>query len=105
MTKRLLFLDLTVKNDPEHWANVFGGRVLPTGSVRAIVHGPISQLPSYADGAWLTPAGYGRLFHGAHFAFKFHVAVVSLRPGADAARRLRGGSSRLAPPSDGRGLL
>jgi len=45
-------LDLTVKNDPEHWANVFGGRVLPTGSVRAIVHGPISQLPSYADGAW-----------------------------------------------------
>src|SRR2546427_822060 len=31
-------LDLTVKNDPEHWANVFGGRVLPTGSVRAIVH-------------------------------------------------------------------
>jgi len=45
-------LDLTVKNDPEHWANVLGGRVLPTGSVRAIVHGPISQLPGYADGAW-----------------------------------------------------
>jgi 16S rRNA (cytosine967-C5)-methyltransferase len=31
---------------------VLGGRVLPTGSVRAIVHGPISQLPGYADGAW-----------------------------------------------------
>ena len=45
-------LDLTVKNDPEHWANVLGGRVLPTGSVRAIVHGPIWQLPGYADGAW-----------------------------------------------------
>jgi 16S rRNA (cytosine967-C5)-methyltransferase len=45
-------LDLTVKNDPEHWANVLGGRVLPTGSVRAIVRGPISQLPGYADGAW-----------------------------------------------------
>jgi 16S rRNA (cytosine967-C5)-methyltransferase len=45
-------LDLTVKNNPEHWANVLGGRVLPTGSVRAIVHGPISQLPGYADGAW-----------------------------------------------------
>src|SRR5262249_16983154 len=28
------------------------GRVLPTGSVRAIVHGPISQLPGYAEGAW-----------------------------------------------------
>jgi 16S rRNA (cytosine967-C5)-methyltransferase len=45
-------LDLTVKNNPEHWASVLGGRVLPTGSVRAIVHGPISQLPGYADGAW-----------------------------------------------------
>lgn len=45
-------LDLTVKNNPEHWATVLGGRVLPTGSVRAIVHGPISQLPGYADGAW-----------------------------------------------------
>jgi 16S rRNA (cytosine967-C5)-methyltransferase len=45
-------LDLTVKNDPEHWANALGGRVLPTGSVRAIVHGPISQLPGYADGTW-----------------------------------------------------
>ena len=45
-------LDLTVKNDAQHWANVFGGRVLPTGSVRAIVHGPIAQLPGYADGAW-----------------------------------------------------
>jgi 16S rRNA (cytosine967-C5)-methyltransferase len=45
-------LDLTVKSDPEHWAQVLGGRVLPTGSVRAIVHGPVSQLPGFGDGAW-----------------------------------------------------
>src|SRR5262249_44855505 len=45
-------LDLTVKDDPEHWARTLGGRVLPTGSVRAIAHGPISQLPGYAEGAW-----------------------------------------------------
>ncbi len=45
-------LDLTVRNDPAHWASVLGGRVLPTGSVRAIAHGPISQLPGYAEGAW-----------------------------------------------------
>ena len=38
----------------------------------------------YDDGAWLTPAGYDRLFRGAHFAFKFHLATVALRPGADA---------------------
>ncbi len=31
---------------------MLGGRVLPTGSVRAIAHGPISQLPGYAEGAW-----------------------------------------------------
>ena len=37
----------------------------------------------YEDGAWLTPAGYDRLFRGAHFAFKFHVAAIALRPGAD----------------------
>ncbi|HEY6703760.1 MAG TPA: transcription antitermination factor NusB, partial [Xanthobacteraceae bacterium] len=42
-------LDLTVKNDPERWADALGGRALPTGSVRAIVHGPISQLPGYAE--------------------------------------------------------
>jgi 16S rRNA (cytosine967-C5)-methyltransferase len=45
-------LDLTVKQDPAHWADVLGGRALPTGSVRAIVHGPVAQLPGYAEGAW-----------------------------------------------------
>jgi 16S rRNA (cytosine967-C5)-methyltransferase len=45
-------LDLTVKSDPAHWAAVLGGRVLPTGSVRALVHGPVSGLPGYRDGAW-----------------------------------------------------
>jgi 16S rRNA (cytosine967-C5)-methyltransferase len=45
-------LDLTVKEDPSYWANALGGRVLETGSVRAAVHGPISQLPGYAEGAW-----------------------------------------------------
>jgi 16S rRNA (cytosine967-C5)-methyltransferase len=45
-------LDLSVKRDPDYWASVLGGRVLPTGSVRAVVHGPVPQLPGYADGAW-----------------------------------------------------
>src|SRR5205807_2062893 len=31
-------LDFSVKADAQHWAAKFGGRVLPTGSVRAIVH-------------------------------------------------------------------
>ncbi len=45
-------LDLTVKNDPERWAARLGGRVLPTGSVRAIAQGSITALPGFADGAW-----------------------------------------------------
>jgi 16S rRNA (cytosine967-C5)-methyltransferase len=45
-------LDLTVKEDPAHWANQLGGRVLPTGTVRVIAHGPVSQLPGFAEGAW-----------------------------------------------------
>jgi 16S rRNA (cytosine967-C5)-methyltransferase len=45
-------LDLTAKHDAAHWANVLGGRVLPTGTVRALVHGPVSSLPGYHEGAW-----------------------------------------------------
>jgi 16S rRNA (cytosine967-C5)-methyltransferase len=45
-------LDLTVKSDAESWAARLRGRVLPTGSVRTTVHGPISLLPGYAEGAW-----------------------------------------------------
>jgi 16S rRNA (cytosine967-C5)-methyltransferase len=45
-------LDLTVKNDPAHWASVLGGRVLPTGSVRLIAQGPVPSLPGYQEGAW-----------------------------------------------------
>jgi 16S rRNA (cytosine967-C5)-methyltransferase len=45
-------LDLTVKHDAAHWANVLGGRVLPTGTVRALVHGPVTGLPGYNEGAW-----------------------------------------------------
>jgi 16S rRNA (cytosine967-C5)-methyltransferase len=45
-------LDFTVKGNPEPWVTAFGGRLLETGSVRAIVHGPIRQLPGYGEGAW-----------------------------------------------------
>jgi 16S rRNA (cytosine967-C5)-methyltransferase len=45
-------LDVTVKHDPEGWATRLRGRVLPTGTVRLIAHGPVSLLPGYAEGAW-----------------------------------------------------
>ena len=45
-------LDLTVKSEPAAWAERLGGRVLATGSVRLIPHGPVPQLPGYEEGAW-----------------------------------------------------
>jgi hypothetical protein len=51
-----------------------------------------------ADGAWLTPAGYDRIFAGAHYSFKFHAATVALRPGADVhavARRLNAAAAAI----------
>jgi 16S rRNA (cytosine967-C5)-methyltransferase len=45
-------LDLTVKNDPQSWADTLGGRVLPTGSVRVIASGAVNALSGFAEGAW-----------------------------------------------------
>jgi hypothetical protein len=69
-----------------------GGTTTPRAvKVAGIAFVPAGPHNGYADGAWLTPAGYDRIFAGAHYAFKFHVAAVALRPGADVqavARRL-----------------
>src|SRR5512146_95471 len=38
-------LDLTVKSEPEQWASRLHGEVLPTGTVRTLLHGPVTMLP------------------------------------------------------------
>src|SRR5438034_1107478 len=45
-------LDLTVQRDAARWAQALDARVLPTGSLRTLAHGPVSQLPGYNEGAW-----------------------------------------------------
>ena len=45
-------LDITVKSEPEVWADHLHGRVLPTGTVRTLAHGAISLLPGFHEGAW-----------------------------------------------------
>jgi 16S rRNA (cytosine967-C5)-methyltransferase len=45
-------LDLTVKRDADEWAAKLRGRVLPTGSVRVIPHGPVPLMPGFTEGAW-----------------------------------------------------
>jgi hypothetical protein len=61
-------------------AGAAGPRAL---TVTGIGFVPSSPHNYYDDGAWLTPAGFDRLFRDAHYPFKFHVATVALRPGAD----------------------
>jgi ABC-type lipoprotein release transport system permease subunit len=66
--------------------------------VTGIAFVPAGPHNGYADGAWLTPAGYDRIFAGARYAFKFHVAAVALRPGADVqavARRLNAAAATI----------
>jgi hypothetical protein len=68
-----------------------GGAVPRAMTVTGIGFVPEGPHNEYDQGAWLTPAGFDRLFAGARSAFKFHLGTVALRPGADAgavARRL-----------------
>ncbi|HEY1641793.1 MAG TPA: FtsX-like permease family protein [Streptosporangiaceae bacterium] len=69
-----------------------GSTVRLTGSstalpVRVTGVGFVPEGPhnEYSSGAWVTSGGFTRLFRGAHFAFKFRVGLVSLRPGASPA--------------------
>jgi hypothetical protein len=82
-----------------------GSTVRLTGGAapRAVLVTGIGFVPpgphnGYADGAWLTPAGYNQVFRGAHYSFKFHVATVALRPGANVqavARRLNAAAAAI----------
>jgi 16S rRNA (cytosine967-C5)-methyltransferase len=45
-------LDISVKSEPQGWAERLAGRLLPTGSVRLAAGGRIEDLPGYAQGAW-----------------------------------------------------
>jgi len=45
-------LDLTVKSEPEVWAERLEGRVLPTGSVRLLPKGRIEELAGFDEGQW-----------------------------------------------------
>ena len=45
-------LDLTVKSEPAQWANRLHGEVLPTGTVRSLLHGSVTMLPGFTEGQW-----------------------------------------------------
>ena len=45
-------LDITVKADPDHWAETLGATVLQTGTLRRPIEGRIDALPGFDEGAW-----------------------------------------------------
>lgn len=45
-------LDLTAKSDPQAVAEMTGGQLLPTGSVRVTDAGQVSAMPGFDVGAW-----------------------------------------------------
>ncbi len=45
-------LDITVVADAERWAQRLEATVLPTGTLRRPIGGPIDALPGFDDGAW-----------------------------------------------------
>ena len=45
-------LDISVKSDPESWAQPLLGALTPTGSIRLTAPAPIDSLSGFNDGAW-----------------------------------------------------
>jgi 16S rRNA (cytosine967-C5)-methyltransferase len=86
-------LDLTVKEDAPYWASRLHGEVLPTGSVRAALHGAVPMLPGYDDGQWwvqdAAAALPARLF-GAVAGKR--IADLCAAPGGKTAQLVHGGA-------------
>jgi 16S rRNA (cytosine967-C5)-methyltransferase len=45
-------LDITVKSDAAQWAARLHGESLPTGTVRTLLQGSVTNLPGFAEGEW-----------------------------------------------------
>lgn len=45
-------LDLSVKDSADQWAARMHGDTLPTGTVRTLLHGPVTMMPGFNEGSW-----------------------------------------------------
>jgi 16S rRNA (cytosine967-C5)-methyltransferase len=90
-------LDVTVKSDPDGWAERLGGRRMPTGSVRLASPGQITALPGYADGEWwvqdAAAAVPARLFNDLRDRT---VADLCAAPGGKTAQLISAGAAVVA---------
>jgi 16S rRNA (cytosine967-C5)-methyltransferase len=86
-------LDLTVKSDAAQWATRLHGETLPTGTVRTLLHGPVTMLPGFAEGQWwvqdAAAALPARLF--GDLAGKT-IADLCAAPGGKTAQLVQGGA-------------
>ena len=93
-------LDLTVKSDPQHWAELMEGRVLPSGSVRLQPKGRIEALPGYDAGEWwvqdVAAALPARLLGD---IAGLRVADLCAAPGGKTAQLVQAGASVVAVDS------
>lgn len=86
-------LDLTVKSDPQGWAEKLGGVVLPTGSVRLVTRAPIVELEGYADGQWWVQDAAAALpARLLHVAAGEKVADICAAPGGKTAQLAAAGA-------------
>jgi hypothetical protein len=81
-----------------------GGSASRLMTVSGVGFVPAGPHNDYDQGAWLTPAGFDQLFRGSHYAFKFHLAALSLRPGTDLAAATKAINAAAAGVKGGAGL-
>lgn len=86
-------LDLTVKSDPAGWASRLHGEALPTGTVRTVLHGPVTLLPGFSEGQWWVQDAAAalpvRLFGDLHGKA---IADLCAAPGGKTAQLAHGGA-------------
>jgi 16S rRNA (cytosine967-C5)-methyltransferase len=90
-------LDLSVKSDPQAWAERLGGRVLPSDSVRLLPKGRIEELDGFSQGAWWVQDVAASL--PAHLLGKVagkRVADLCAAPGGKTAQLALAGASVVA---------
>jgi 16S rRNA (cytosine967-C5)-methyltransferase len=90
-------LDISVKSDAAQWASRLHGEVLPTGTVRTLLHGSVAMLPGFAEGQWwvqdAAAALPARLF--GDVAGK-HIADLCAAPGGKTAQLAHAGARVVA---------
>ena len=94
-------LDLTVKSEPQAWAERLSGAVTRLGSVRIHDAGPVQELPGYAAGEWwvqdAASALPARLLLGAlDNPSKAQIADLCAAPGGKTAQLCQSGAQVFA---------